>query len=60
MLQDRWRYADPSRPGDDRERAVAAERRILDAALSGARLLHVRAPFPVDPRRVARALRDAM
>lgn len=60
MLQDRWRYADPSRPGDDRERAVAAERRILDAALGGARLLHVRAPFPVDPRRVARALRDAM
>jgi hypothetical protein len=60
MLQDRWRYADPFRPGDDRERAITAERRILEAALSGARLLHVRAPFPVDPRRVAHAIQDAM
>jgi hypothetical protein len=60
MLQDRWRYADPFRAGDDRDRAITAERRILEAALSGARLLHVRAPFPVDPRRVAHAIQDAM
>jgi hypothetical protein len=60
MLQDRLRYADPSRAGDGRDRAVAAERRILERALAGARVLHVRAPFPVDPRRVASAIREAM
>jgi hypothetical protein len=60
MLQDRLRYADPSRAEDYRDRTVGAERRILERALAGARILHVRAPFPVDPRRVASALREAM
>jgi hypothetical protein len=60
MLQDRLRYADPSRAGDGRDRTMDAERRILERALAGARILHVRAPFPVDPRRVASAVREAM
>jgi hypothetical protein len=60
MLQDRLRYADPSRAGGGRERAVDAERAVLGRALAGARILHVRAPFPVDPRRVVSALREAM
>jgi hypothetical protein len=60
LLHDRRRYADPAQPGDDRERAIAAERRILERALKGVRVLDVRAPFPVDPCRVARAVREAM
>ena len=59
MLQDRRRYADPA-VGDDRERALAADRQVLEKALAGAKVLSVRAPFPVDPRRVARAVQDAM
>ncbi|HWU06311.1 MAG TPA: hypothetical protein VN520_07985 [Streptomyces sp.] len=60
MLQDRLRYADPSLAGDGRDRTSGAERGILERALAGARILHVRAPFPVDPRRVAAAVREAM
>ncbi|SFP12938.1 hypothetical protein SAMN05660464_2147 [Geodermatophilus dictyosporus] len=60
MLQDRLRYADPWLVGDGRGRTVDAECRILERALAGARVLHVRAPFPVDPRRVVSALREAL
>jgi hypothetical protein len=60
LLEDRERYADPSHAGDGRERAVLAERRVLEKALAGARVVRVRAPFPVDPRLVARAVRDAL
>jgi hypothetical protein len=60
LLHDRWRYADPSRAGDERERAVAAECRLLERALAGAQVLSVRAPFPVNPGRVAAAVRAAM
>ena len=60
MLQDRLRYADPSVPWEEREAAVAAESRVLERVLAGVRLLHVRAPFPVDPRAVADAIRQAM
>ena len=60
LLQDRRRYADPTLSGEERERAVAAERRVLECALAGARVLSVRAPFPVDPGRVARAVREAL
>jgi hypothetical protein len=60
MLRDRWSYADPRPARDERERAMAEERRILERALAEARVLHVRAPFPTDPRRVAEAIREAM
>ncbi len=60
MLHDRWRYADPSRPGGDREQAVAAESRLLEKALAGVQVLSVRAPFPVDPGRVVDAVRAAL
>jgi hypothetical protein len=60
MLQDRLRYAEPAGEGDGREAAVLAERRVLEQSLAGAQVLHVRAPFPVDPRRVAHAIGEAM
>jgi hypothetical protein len=61
LLQDRLRYADPSAVvGAARQRAVDAERGILARALDEVPLLSVRAPFPVDPRRVADAVRAAM
>jgi hypothetical protein len=59
LLHDRLRYADPSLDGHAREHAIEAERRILERALADVRLLSVRAPFPVDPRRVADAIRTA-
>lgn len=60
MLQDRLRYADLSLQAGERERAVAAECAVLEKALAGARVLSVRAPFPVDPGLVARAVQEAM
>jgi hypothetical protein len=60
MIRDRWAYARPGLAQDDRIRAMAYERQILERALSGARVLNVQAPFPVDPRRVADAIREAM
>ena len=60
QLQDRRRWSDPSLPGGDRERAIAGECAVLTRALAGARVLSVRAPFPVDPGEVARALQAAM
>jgi hypothetical protein len=59
LLHDRLRYANPSLDGSTRERAIEAERRILERAFSDVQLLSVRAPFPVDPRRVADAIRTA-
>jgi hypothetical protein len=49
-------YAFPADAADAMERAIAAETTILERALATGRTFEVRAPFPVDPRRVAEAL----
>jgi hypothetical protein len=53
---DRRRYAFPLENGTPVETAVASERRTLESALDGRRVIEVRAPFPVDPNRVAAAV----
>jgi hypothetical protein len=60
QLQDRQRYAQAAAGEDPRQRDIEAERRILEPVLAGVRLLHVRAPFPADPTRVVRAIREAL
>lgn len=60
LLAERRRYADPLVPGGARERTIDAECAILSQALGRAQVLAVRAPFPVDPRRVAAAVEGAM
>ena len=56
-LQERARYAAPDRgAAAGAEAIIERERELLLRALSATRLLSVRAPFPVDPRRVADAL----
>ena len=56
-LQQRARFAAPGRTVDeDVERIVARARALLAAALSAARVLVVRAPFPVDPHQAADAI----
>lgn len=56
-LQERARFAAPGRAVDeDVERIVARERALLEPALAAARVLVVRAPFPVDPRQTADAI----
>ena len=56
-LQERGRYAAPeSGAPDGAEAVIERERDLLLPVLSATRLLSVRAPFPVDPRRVADAV----
>jgi hypothetical protein len=56
-LQERARYAKPTRPAaEDAEAIIKRERVVLAEALSGARIFSVHAPFPVDPGRVADAI----
>ncbi|MBW3609720.1 MAG: hypothetical protein KY463_15555, partial [Actinobacteria bacterium] len=55
--QERARFAAPGRAVDeDVERIVSLERALLEPALAAARVLVVRAPFPVDPRQTADAI----
>jgi hypothetical protein len=55
-LLERRRYAFPRDAEDRMDAAVANETRLLERALGQGRTFEVRAPFPVDPRRVATAL----
>jgi hypothetical protein len=55
-MLERRRYAFPGEGGDGLEEAVDAETELLGRALANGRTVEVRAPFPVDPRRVADAL----
>ena len=55
-ILDRRRYAFPLDDGSPVDTAIASERRTLEAALDGRRVIEVRAPFPVDPNRVAAAV----
>jgi hypothetical protein len=53
---ERRRYAFPRETGSPMEPAIAEETRLLEHALGNGRTLELRAPFPVDPRKVAEAL----
>jgi hypothetical protein len=53
---ERRRYPFWRERGNRLDEAVAEETRLLELALAKGRTLEVRAPFPVDPRRVADAL----
>jgi hypothetical protein len=53
---ERRRYAFPRETGTPMESAIAEETRLLEQALGKRRTLELRAPFPVDPRKVAEAL----
>jgi len=53
---DRRRYAFPLDGESPVETAIAKERRVLESALEGRRVIEVRAPFPVDPNTVAAAV----
>ena len=55
-IQERARYAAPERAAEGPEEVIARERDLLRPVLSAIRLVSVKAPFPVDPRRVAEAL----
>lgn len=55
-LTERAGYALPQRPVDAMARSVEHERRLLETALGGVRVVRVRAPFPTDPRAVAAEL----
>jgi hypothetical protein len=57
-LLERRAYVSPlhdARPGPA-ERVLAADQALLGSVLSGVRVIEVRAPFPVDPRRVVAAM----
>jgi hypothetical protein len=60
LLRHRLRYAEASLSHEDGGSAAAAERDVLVRALDRTRVLHVRAPFPVDPRRIAHAVQEAL
>lgn len=53
---ERRRYAFPRETGNPMEPGIAEETRLLEQALDNGRTLELRAPFPVDPRKVAEAL----
>ena len=53
-------YAFPLEPGDLPHVVVEREAALLERALARGRVLELRAPFPVDPTRVADALRRAL
>jgi hypothetical protein len=55
---ERRRYAFPGEGGFRLEQAVDEETRLLERALAKGPTVEVRAPYPVDPRRVAEALGD--
>jgi hypothetical protein len=55
-LLERRRFAFPDGRNSALEAAVASETRLLERALARGRTFELRAPFPVDPRRVAAAL----
>jgi hypothetical protein len=55
-MLERRSYAFPDAGGSRLEQAVDAEATLLERALANGRTVEVRAPFPVDPRRVADAL----
>jgi hypothetical protein len=59
-LAQRRGYAFPGERGDVRHDIVEREAGLLERALAQARVFELRAPFPVDPRRVASALRRAL
>jgi hypothetical protein len=59
-LAERRRYAFPvqaAHPGPA-ERSADADLRVLRRVLAASRVIEVRAPFPVDPRRIAGALAE--
>jgi hypothetical protein len=55
-LLERRRYALPAAPAESLDDVVNREAALLERALAGAPVLEVRAPFPVDPRRIADAV----
>jgi hypothetical protein len=55
-LTERAGYAFPQRPIDAMVRSVEHERRLLETALGGVKVVRLRAPFPTDPRAVAAQL----
>ena len=55
-LLERRRYALPAAPAESLDDVVRREAALLERALARAPVLQVRAPFPVDPRRVADAV----
>jgi hypothetical protein len=55
-VQERRRYAFPRAGGESLDDVVLREAAILERALGHGAVLEVRAPFPVDPRRVAAAV----
>ena len=55
-VRDRARFAAPLSPGPAPEEIAAREEEVLRGLLAGAAVIGVRAPFPVDPRRVAAAV----
>jgi hypothetical protein len=59
-LLERRRYAFPNGRGSALDEAVATETRILERALAQGLTFQVRAPFPVDPSRIAAAVSRAL
>jgi hypothetical protein len=57
--QERAAFAFPSR-SIDHSTWIDRERRVLDEALRSVELVHIEAPFPTDPRRVADVIRDRL
>jgi hypothetical protein len=55
-LTERAGYAFPQRPLDAMVSCVEHERRLLETALEGVKVVRLRAPFPTDPRAVAATL----
>lgn len=60
-LYERARYATPGRAvTEDQEEIIARERALLEPVLAATQVVSVKAPFPVDPRRVAQALESIL
>jgi hypothetical protein len=57
--QERAAFAFPSR-SIDHSTWIDRERHLLDEALRSVELVHIEAPFPTDPRRVADVIRDRL
>jgi hypothetical protein len=55
-ILERRRYAFPAEDGSPQEDAISRETRLLERCLAHGRTFEVRAPFPVDPRKVAAAI----